>query len=266
MVASAKMRRAQDSATNGRPYIAALAQVLYHLKDEIKEEAGVLMRKEATGKELVVVVTTDRGLCGGLNANLAKALRDKTPRKADVITFGKKLNTTIAKLGFNLVATWSFADPLEMNAFRKPIKFIADQFVEGKYDKVSVVYSEFINTMVQRPLVEEILPLTAGEILEVADRHSPAQLDTTGNPVFLLEPNPVELLDAILPLYFFYTFVQIMLESRASEHSARMVAMKSATENADSLVSELTLDFNKARQAQITNELLEITTSARSME
>ena len=194
MVASAKMRRAQDQAVKGRPYVRALAEVLYHLQDEIDTSNSPLMQTHG-GADLVLLVNTDRGLCGGLNANLIKMTREHAPENAHYITIGRKLNAALAKWNERLEATWSLTDPLS-----------------------------------------------------------------------LLEPSPSALLDTILPLYVFHGLVQIVLEARASEHSARMVAMKGATENAKNIIDGLTLDYNKARQTQITNELLEITTAMRAME
>lgn len=262
MVASAKMRRAQEQAVKGRSYIRALAEVLYHLQDEIESSSSPLMQVQG-GKDLVLVVNTDRGLCGGLNANLLKHVREQAPSEAVYVTIGRKLNATFAKLGATLDATWSISDPLSLVELKPIFDFIVKKFRDGEYSRVYVAYSEFVNTMVQRPSMKQLLPVEPEALKKVV---SSAENDELVHKSFLLEPNPAKLLDTILPLFCFYGLVQIVLEARASEHSARMVAMKGATENAKNIISGLTLDYNKARQTQITNELLEITTAMRAME
>lgn len=268
MVSSAKMRRAQDQAVRGRDYLAALAHVLYHLQDEIKEGTNSLLKSNESDKELVLLVNTDRGLCGGLNMNLFKAVKEHASPEASFVTIGHKLNPTLSKSGLQIEATWTLSDPLALVELRPVIDFLRKQYREGTFGKITVAYSSFINTMVQKPVVRQLLPVDIDEILTVA-REGAKELveeDREHIPAFTVEPNPGELLETIMPLYVFYILVQIILEARASEHSARMVSMKAATENAMGLIDELTLDYNKARQTQITNELLEITTAMKAME
>lgn len=263
MVASAKMRRAQELALKGRSYISALANVTRHLHETILDGSSPLMAHKETGKELVVVVTTDRGLCGGLNANLFKEVLTQCPPDADYMTIGSKLNPQFARVGRNLAATFSLGDNFG-DADLKPIyDFIRRGFTNGTYNRVTVACQKFINIMVQRPQIKSLLPITAEELLDMAQQDD---IPDSSNANFLLEPGAQALLDAILPLYFSHLLVQMVLEGKASEQSARMVAMKSATENAKTLIGELTLEYNKARQTQITNELLEITTAMKAME
>ena len=263
MVASAKMRRAQELALKGRSYISALANVFKHLQDTITEGGAALMERRTTGKPLVIVINTDRGLCGGLNANLLKEVLVSCPADADYVTIGAKLNPQITRCGRNLVASFSLGDTFGEADLKPVFDFIRKGFTEGTYNSVSVAYQKFINIMVQRPKLAEILPITREELLAVAEQD---QVADTENTNFLLEPGPKALLDALLPLYFSNLITQMVLEGKASEQSARMVAMKAATENAKSLIGELTLEYNKARQTQITNELLEITTATKAME
>ncbi len=263
MVASAKMRRAQELALKGRSYISALANVFKHLQDTITEGGASLMERRATGKPLVIVINTDRGLCGGLNANLLKEVLASCPAEADYVTIGAKLNPQITRCGRNLVASFSLGDTFGEADLKPVFDFIRKGFTEGTYNSVSVAYQKFINIMVQRPTLTEVLPITREELLAVAAQD---QVADTENTNFLLEPGPQALLDALLPLYFSNLITQMVLEGKASEQSARMVAMKAATENAKSLIGELTLEYNKARQTQITNELLEITTATKAME
>lgn len=263
MVASAKMRRAQDLALKGRSYISALANVLKHLQDTIADGTSPLMQKRETGKELIIVVNTDRGLCGGLNSNLLKEVLSSCPAEADYVTIGAKLNPQLVRCGRKLAATFSLGDTFDESELKPIFDFIRAGFTDGTYKSVKVIYQKFINIMVQRPQLTELLPITPEELLAVAAQDN---IEDEQNANFMLEPGPQALLAAILPLYFSNLLVQMVLEGKASEQSARMVAMKAATENAKTLIGELTLEYNKARQTQITNELLEITTAMKAME
>ena len=261
MVASAKMRRAQELALKGRVYIRALSRVFKHLRESIAEGSVQLMEKRENGKQLVIVVSTDRGLCGGLNTNLFKEVLTQCPAEADYLTIGGKLNPQFARVGRKLVASFAIGDTVEEAEMKAILDFIRKGFMDGTYNRVTVVYQKFINIMVQRPQVVDILPIKPEELLKLAE-----EAEGEEHAEFLLEPSPTTLLKSILPLYFANLLTQMVLEGKASEQSARMVAMKSATENAKTLIGELTLEYNKARQAQITNELLEITTAMKAME
>lgn len=264
MVASAKMRRAQELALKGRTYMSALANVLKHLQDTLTEGiASPLLEQREKGKKLIIVVSTDRGLCGGLNSNLLKEVLVKCDADADYLSIGVKLNSQLARCGRNLVATFTIGDTVEEAELKPIFQFIRKGFTDGTYNKVEVIYQKFINVMVQRPEIMTLLPLSAEDLIKVAAQDD---IEDETNPNFILEPDPKSLLEAILPLYFGHQLVQMILEGKASEQSARMVAMKSATENAKTLIGELTLEYNKARQTQITNELLEITTAMKAME
>lgn len=263
MVASAKMRRAQDSALRGRAYISALANVLQHLSASIEQAGTSLMQQREHGKTLVIVINTDKGLCGALNANLLRETIVKTPQDADYMCIGAKLSSTLQRLGRNVRFTFSVSDNMTDVELKPIYEVIRRGFEDGTYNRVLVTYQKFVNVMVQRPNVHELLPVTAEELMEIA---SMDDIEDSREGNFLLEPTPKDLLTSILPLYVSSMLVQLVLEGKASEQSARMVAMKSATENARNLIAELTLDYNKARQTQITNELLEITTATRAME
>ncbi len=264
MVASAKMRRAQELALKGRTYMSALANVLKHLQDTLTEGiSSPLMEMREKGKKLIIVVSTDRGLCGGLNANLFKEILTRCDADADYLTVGVKLNAQLARCGRNLVASFTIGDTVEEAELKPIFQFVRKGFTDGTYNRVEVIYQKFINVMVQRPDVMALLPLSTEDILKVAQQDD---VEDDTNPNYLLEPSPKALLDSILPLFLGHQLVQMILEGKASEQSARMVAMKAATENAKTLIGELTLEYNKARQTQITNELLEITTAMKAME
>lgn len=263
MVASAKMRRAQELALKGRFYVGALANVLKHLHESISQGGSPLMAQREEGKTLVIVISTDRGLCGGLNSNLLKEVITRCPAEADYMTIGAKLNPQLTRCGRKLVASFTLADGFGEAEIRPIFDFIRTGFTDGTYNSVKVIYQKFVNIMVQRPNIVKLLPITPEELLAIAGEDD---MEDTDNPNFLLEPSPNALLQAILPLYFGHMLVQAVLEGKASEQSARMVAMKAATENAKTLIGDLTLEYNKARQTQITNELLEITTAMKAME
>ncbi len=262
MVASAKMRRAQNMALQGRNYISALAKVFAHLEESIKESNSELMHTREEGKSLIIVVNTDRGLCGGLNSNLFREVLAKSPADADYVTIGAKLNTQIIRADRKLLASFSLSDNFDDKALKPIFDFIRKSYLEDGYKEVIIAYQEFINVMVQKPKLHQLLPITAEELMAIADEGD-YNMDSSN---FLLEPSADDLLRSILPLYFFNMLTQVVLEGKASEQSARMVAMKAATENAKGIIDCLTLEYNKARQTQITNELLEITTATKAME
>ncbi len=262
MVASAKMHRAQELALRGRTYVSALANVFKHLRETISEGDSPLMKNRG-GKPLIIVINTDRGLCGGLNANLLKEVLTSCPRDADYVTIGSKLNPQMTRCGLRLAASFSLGDNFTEYELKPVMDFIRQGFISGLYGSVSVAYQLFVNIMVQRPQIDQLLPIMPEELLKVAAQDD---VEDDINANFILEPTPKALLDSILPLYFINLFTQRVLEGKASEQSARMVAMKAATENARALIDSLTLEYNKARQTQITNELLEITTAMKAME
>ena len=167
MVASAKMRRAQDQAVKGRPYIRALAEVLYHLQDEIDTSNSPLMQTHG-GADLVLLVNTDRGLCGGLNANLIKMVREQAPENAHYITIGRKLNAALAKLNERLEATWSLTDPLSLLELKPVFDFIVQKFKAEEYGRVFVAFSGFVNTMVQKPVFRQLLPIEPEPLMNMA--------------------------------------------------------------------------------------------------
>lgn len=267
MVASAKMRRAQELALRGRVYVSAIASVFRHLKESLNDVNVELMKTNPHGKTLCIVISTDRGLCGALNSNLLKELLTTAPADADYITIGSKLNTQLVRCGRHLKASFSLGDSFDEASLKPIMDFIRKGFVSGEYNSVSAIYQKFINVMVQRPQLSRLLPINPDELLSMAAAIESEDELNGDQPInYLLEPGPVALLNSLLPLYFTNMLTQMVLEGKASEQSARMVAMKSATENAKTLIGELTLEYNKARQTQITNELLEITTAMKAME
>ncbi len=272
LVAAAKMKKAQDQALAGREYAAHLTQVLFDIRSNFTEESHPLLEHRPGNRELVLVISTDKGLCGPLNTNLAKVIRAETSPDAHFVTVGRKLRVMCEKLGKKVIADFTVKDPVPFSQTRPIAKFITQQFLDGNYDKVSVAFTNFVNTLRQEPEVVTLLPIqghrkgeeqafeSIGNGFSVEEHIKDAFRDYT------FEPDVNEVLKAILPLYVNYEVFQAHVESRASEHSARMVAMKSATDNAKKFIKELTLEYNKLRQGAITAELLEITTAMKAME
>lgn len=258
LVAAAKMKKAQDQALAGRDYADKLNGVLQDISDSFSEATHALLEKRSGSRELVLVISTDKGLCGPINTNLAKVLRKETAAGADFITVGRKLRVMLEKLGRNVIADFTVKDPVPFGDARAIASLLSKHFLDGSYDKVSVAYTRYVNTLTQQPEIVQLLPVippargNAAEVVQVND--------------FLFEPSPQDVLGAILPLYVNFRVFQTLLEARASEHSARMVAMKAATDNAKKFIKELTLEYNKLRQGAITAELLEITTAMKAME
>jgi F-type H+-transporting ATPase subunit gamma len=261
LVAAAKMKKAQDQALAGRDYSSQLNAVLSDISEGKSEEAThPLLEVREGDRELVLVISTDKGLCGPLNTNLAKKLRASTSDTADYVTVGRKLRIMLEKLQKNILADFSVKDPVPFAEARAIAAFLTKQFTEGNYDKVSIIHMRFVNTLTQVPEMITLLPVqppaATGDDGLIAGRATE----------HLFEPSTAEVLASILPLYINFQVYQALLEARATEHSARMVAMKAATDNAKKFIKELTLEYNKVRQGAITAELLEITTAMKAME
>ena len=256
LVAAAKMKKAQDQALAGRDYSKQLNGVLQDISEGFSEATHVLLDKRTGSRELVLVISTDKGLCGPINTNLARAVRGQVSADADYVTVGRKFRIMMEKQGRKIVADFSVKDPVPFGDARAIATLLSKEFIAGNYDKVSVAYTRFVNTMTQVPEVVQLLPVVT------PTEHS----DAIATSDFLFEPSPADVLSAILPLYINFQVFQSLVEARASEHSARMVAMKAATDNAKKFIKELTLEYNKLRQGAITSELLEITTAMKAME
>ncbi len=272
LVAAAKMKKAQDQALAGREYALQLNHVLSDIRENFSDQSHPLLEHREGNRELVLVVSTDKGLCGPINTNLARKLRLMTAPDAHFVTVGRKLRTMGEKLGIKIIADFTVRDPVPFSQTRPIAKFLTQQFLDGNYDKVTIAFTSFVNTLRQEPEVVTLLPIDGQKgseqhALEAATKGvSGSDRSNGGARECIFEPNPAEVLAAILPLYVNYEVFQAISEARASEHSARMVAMKSATDNAKKFIKELTLEYNKLRQGAITAELLEITTAMKAME
>ena len=261
MVAASKMRKAQQAALAGHPYSQILNRVLVSLRDMVSADSHPLLEVRPVNKTLVLLVTSDKGLCGALNTNVLREAAQLDQANTLFVASGKKGASFLARTGRNMIADFALPDNPTFLQTKAISKFCLEKFLSGEVDRVDVLYPKFVNTLVQKPLLVTLLPITdekAAGVSTSASDHAAAE--STGAQ-FLFEPDADEVLNSVLPYYFHFEVFQMILDARASEQSARMVAMKSATDNAKSLVKDLTLEYNKARQASITTELLEITTA-----
>lgn len=259
MVAASKMRKAQEAAMNGRPYAELLNRVLVSLRDRVDPSLHPLLEKREVKNELVILLSTDKGLCGGLNTNLFREAMNFDPAATKFISVGRKGTQFLARTKRTMVADFALKDHPSFLETKAISKFAIERFLTGDVDKVTVLYPRFVNTLLQTPTALPLLPITSLEEAGLVNPEEQPLPDPEGGVLF--EPSAESILDAIVPYYVHYELYQMVLATRASEHSARMVAMKSATDNAKGLVKDLTLEYNKARQAAITTELLEIATA-----
>ena len=264
MVAAAKMRKAQQAALVGRPYADLLNQILAEAAPRIASFEHPLMQARPVKKRGIIFVSTDRGLCGGLNSNLMREAAKLDKNATVFVCAGRKGAQFVARTKRNLAAEFSYKDSPTFAEARAISKFAQDLFLKGEVDAVDILFTQFVSTLVQQPKIVPLLPI--GKIQAVkAGVNSPAQElpAPTGvrTDTFEFEPDEKTVLSALLPHSLNFQVHQILLEARASEHSARMVAMKNATDNAKQLIKDLTLEYNKLRQSNITKELLEIATA-----
>lgn len=260
MVAASKMRRAQDRVTSGRPYSERLRQVLgdlasLHLDSDQLQQFPLLAVREIR-KTAVILITPDRGLSGALNSNILRRtvqyIREEAADGApEIIAVGKKGRDFSVRTNQNIVAEFiQLGDRPSLNDVRPVAQIAIKEFLDGRVDAVHIVYPQFINTLTQRPTVVQLLPIQRPEG------------DSQSADDFIFEPNARTLLNALLPRYVEVLLYQAVLENVASFYSAQMVAMRNATDNAKELSDDLNLALNKARQAQITNEVAEIAAGA----
>ena len=257
MVAASKMRKAQEAALAGRPFV----RLLYRFQRAVTTRAGELthplLEVRAVRKRAVILVGADKGLCGALNSNLFRLAAQFDPQTTLFIAAGKKAAQFVAATGRQLVAEFAYHDAPQFPEARAIAALARDLFLKKEVDEVRVVATRFVNTLTQHPVSLEFLP--AGEIKGLtipgaAGEKEPAA--DAGDTIF--EPSPRAVVDYLLSHYLNIYIYQVLLNAKASEQSARMVSMKNATDNADGLIEDLTLEYNKLRQGNITRELLEI--------
>jgi F-type H+-transporting ATPase subunit gamma len=256
-VAASKLKRAQEATLASRAYADKIDEVLADLAIVLGGEDHPLLVRREGGKRLIILITTDRGLAGALNTNTIRfAAQSITETAGDltVVTVGRKGRDAMRRSRVPLEAHFegfgdkpAFADVLPL------ARLITDDYLAGTYNKVDIIYSKFVSTLTQKASIDELLPVAPNE-------------DTEGIPgnQFIFEPDPAAVLERLLPRYVATRLFQAVLESKASEESSRMVAMKNATENAEELIEDLTLAYNKVRQSNITREMIEIASGAQA--
>jgi F-type H+-transporting ATPase subunit gamma len=254
-VAASKLRRAQEATLASRSYAEKLDEVLSDLATVLGAEDHPLLAEREGGKRMIVLITTDRGLAGPLNTNTIRfAAREITDHQGDlsVVTVGRKGRDAMRRARVPLEAHFAgFGDRPTFADVVPLARLVTDDFLSGDYGRIDIVYSHFVSTLVQRPQIDQLLPIQPSG-------------DDYGIPggQFIFEPAPAAVLEQLLPRYVATTLFQAVLEAKASEESSRMVAMKNATENAEDLIEDLTLSYNKVRQANITREMIEIASGA----
>lgn len=259
MVAASKMRKTQNRMQATRPYSKKIGQIIKHLAHANAEYKHPYLIAREVKRIGIIVITSDRGLCGGLNSNLfRKTLTqlkqwDQDDIEVDVCTIGSKGSSFFSRLKTNLVGqATKLGDTPHLNDIVGIIKIMLNAYDEGKIDELHVIYNEFENTMTQRPKIDRLLPVIADDIEE----------ELSGHWDYIYEPDAKEVLDNLMTRYIESIVYQGVVENNACEQAARMVAMKSASDNAGKLIGELQLVYNKARQAAITQEISEIVAGA----
>jgi F-type H+-transporting ATPase subunit gamma len=254
MVAASKMRRAQERMQATRPYAEKIQNVISHLARAHPEYHHPFLAERQARRTGVIIVSTDRGLCGGLNINLFKQVISAMKQwhtdgiEIDLTLLGSKSNAFFKRLGGNIVATTTgLGDTPSIIDLIGTVKVMLDAYVDARIDRLYVAYNKFINTMSQKPVLEQLIPLRGSE-----DKELESHWD------YIYEPDSKPVMDALMIRYIESLVYQSVVENIACEQAARMVAMKSATDNAGNLIEELQLVHNKARQAAITQEISEI--------
>jgi F-type H+-transporting ATPase subunit gamma len=264
MVAASKMRKAQERMRQARPYSDKVRNIAANLSQANPEYRSPYMRTDGASKvDGFVVVTTDKGLCGGLNTNILRALTNRMRESQDggrsvqTVAIGNKGFGFLNRIGAKVIShAVQLGDAPQLEKLIGPVKVMLDAFVAGKVDGVHLCFTKFINTMKQEPVIVKLLPLSAESLAQSEAEKAQYGWD------YIYEPDAPSVIDELLTRYVEALVYQAVAENMASEQSARMVAMKAATDNAGSLIGELKLIYNKTRQAAITKELSEIVSGA----
>ena len=257
-VAASQLKRAQDATLASRPYSDKLDEVIADVAAVVDHEKHPLLGDEREGARLIVLFTTDRGLAGSLNTNTIRfAAREiaGSTRDLTVVTVGRKGTAAMRRAHVPLAASFDgFGDRPAFSDVLPLARLVSDDFLAGTYAEVHLLYPAFVSTLVQRPELKRLLPV----------KPNPDASQRLPGGQFIFEPDPARVLDQLMPRYVATRLFQAVLELTASEHSSRMVAMRNATDNAQDLIDDLTLTYNKVRQSNITREMIEIATGASS--
>jgi F-type H+-transporting ATPase subunit gamma len=263
MVAASKMRKAEESITNSRPYSEKLKAIISNLSDGVDSSAHPLLMKREGGKAVVLLISTDRGLCGGLNVNLCKQLNSFIPDQSnnfevvELVTFGKKGTEFFKNRDGNIVESFRDLKEKEMSdALQKTVRDLTKKYIAGEFNHLFLAYNRFNNVVSQTPLIKQVLPI---------EPPATEDSDFEAGTQFIFEPSSIGILNTILPQYVENQSFTALLDNNASEHAARMTAMDSATNNASDMLGKLQIQYNRARQAAITSELIEIISGAEAV-
>ncbi len=273
MVAASKMKRAQDQAVSAKPFAQHLFHSLSMLTQKTDPALHPLLSQHDDGLNIALVIATDKGLCGSLNTHLLKRLTLQRQKIGEqnfgVVAVGKKAVLFCRAFGFRIIAQFTNLPEKIKTGDIVPISsLLIEKFLNKEFRSVTIVYMDFVNTLLQESRSEQLLPIAKSNVtLPITKnwelKEAEVKVDETFGPSeYLIEPSAKSILNDLLPFYIETTLFHAFLEARASEHSARMVSMKNASENASELVQELLLIFNKSRQQSITSELLDITTAS----
>ncbi|ATU05394.1 ATP synthase F1 subunit gamma [Candidatus Gracilibacteria bacterium HOT-871] len=277
LISTVKMKKAQDLALEKRGFVLEMLKIFLRVEDYLAKYPLFSKNESKKGKTLGIVITSNKGLCGGYNVNVMKrvsAYVKETGENIDYISIGRKAAQFIAKTGNNLIAdfTEKFTDNIGPIFTKKISNLIVEEYLSGKYNKVVIFYNYYVNTIKQIAVSEIFLPIESEEIKQYLydilgyDDSLQKELESMGGHAeYDVEPNPKELMKGVIPMILDMMFYDTLLNAKASEHSSRMVAMKSAKDNSNRIAKTLTTKYNKARQAAITTEVSEITAGVESM-
>ena len=266
MVAASKMRKAQQLALAGRPYAKLMNAVLASCKAGVDQHTHPLLEKRPVKKVGVILISTDKGLCGGLNTNLLREVSLCDPEITEFVSVGRKGKAFLGRMKRHLIADFEMHEIPTLLYTKKISQFMIDAYLKGEIDQIDVFYTDYISTINQKPRRRQLVPIVELKALEAGvEEGEVAAVEGSAGGEAEFEPSAGAVLSALLPHYIHFQVYQSYLEAKASEHSSRMVAMKNATDNAKQMIKDLTLEYNKVRQAGITNELLEITTAQIAM-
>jgi F-type H+-transporting ATPase subunit gamma len=256
MVAASKMRKAQQAALNGQPFVQLMYRFQREATTQLRKFNHPLLEVREVRKRAVIIVATDRGLCGALNNNLFRLATQFDPQSTVFIAAGRKAAQFVAITRRQLIAEFSYGDSPQFAEARAIAAFARDLFLKKEVDEVRILTTRFVNTLTQQPVDLEFLPVGEIKALKIAGFEPEAEFAARKESLF--EPSPDFILGYLLSQYLNFYVYEVLLNAKASEQSARMVSMKNATDNAEKLIKDLTLEYNKIRQGNITKELLEI--------
>ncbi len=266
LVAGSKMRRAQEHVVSSRPYAEKMHDILSYLSIATKssgESLHPLLAQHPTGKVCLIMMTSDRGLCGAFNMNIVRTALEFMIKQKDadqdvaLVTVGKRGRDFMVRYGASLIADFSgMSDRPSLNDIAPIVRLCISGYSSGTFKSVHLAYSQFVSTMTQKPIIIPVLPIEKEYLIRGLGENPPRTMD------YIFEPNAAAILDSLLPRYVEVQIYQALLDSIASEQSARMIAMHAASDNANDIVDDMTMTMNRLRQSAITRELIDITTSA----